>query len=155
MTPQVRKARREDAPALLALRQEAGWGAEEVPDWYQAVQRGERGMWVAEVDGAVVAMVALDFVDVDPEVADGKATAALASLIVTARVTRQGLGRLLTLFAEHEARTHGVKVLTLNTRPANAAAIALYENLGYRTFKQGPRSWGEAVFLRKHLGAAG
>jgi ribosomal protein S18 acetylase RimI-like enzyme len=153
MTPQVRKAQREDASALLALRLEAGWGAEEVPDWYEAMQRGARGMWVAELDGAVVAMVALDFVDVDPEVADGGATAALASLIVTARVARRGLGRLLTLFAEREAQARGVEVLTLNTRPGNAAALALYEDLGYRTFKQGPRTWGEAVFLRKRFEA--
>lgn len=154
MTPHVREAQQRDAPALLALRLEAGWGAEEVPEWYAAAQRGERGMWVAELEGVVVAMVALDFVDTDPEVADGGDTAALASLIVTARVARRGLGRLLSVFAEREARTRGVKVLTLNTRPANAAALALYEELGYRTFKHGPRTWGEAVFLRKRLEAA-
>jgi ribosomal protein S18 acetylase RimI-like enzyme len=44
-------------------------------------------------------------------------------------------------------------VLTLNTRPTNAAAIALYQGLGYRLFKQEPRPWGEAVFLRKTLAA--
>jgi ribosomal protein S18 acetylase RimI-like enzyme len=153
MTPEVRPARPLDAAALLALRLEAGWGADEVPDWYEAMRLGERKMWVAEVDGKVVAMVALDFVDDDPEVADGKATAALASLIVTARVARRGLGRRLSLFAEHQALARGVEVLTLNTRPSNAAALALYEDLGYRTFKRGPRSWGDAVFLRKRLEA--
>jgi ribosomal protein S18 acetylase RimI-like enzyme len=151
MTPHLRQARPEDAPALVALRVEAGWGAEEVPEWYAAVDGGKRVMWVAELNGEVVAMVALDFVDVDPEVADGGTTAALASLIVTARAARQGLGRRLTLFAEGEAEARGVHVLTLNTRPENAAALALYEGLGYRTFKKGPRTWGEAVFLRKPL----
>jgi ribosomal protein S18 acetylase RimI-like enzyme len=153
MTPHVRRAFLEDAPELRALRLEAGWGADEVPEWFAAMQRGERGMWVAELNGEVVAMVALDFVDGDPEVADGGTTAALASLIVASRAARQGLGRFLTLFAEGEARVRGVQLLTLNTRPSNSAARALYEDLGYRTFKQGPRTWGEAVFLRKRLEA--
>ena len=66
----------------------------------------------------------------------------------------RGLGRFLTLFAEDEARGRGVRTLTLNTRPSNSAALALYEGLGYRAFKTGPRSWGEAVYLRKLLEAA-
>jgi ribosomal protein S18 acetylase RimI-like enzyme len=155
VTPRVRQARPLDAPRLSALRLEAGWGADEVPSWYEAVERGERGMWVAELDGEVVAMVALDFVDVDPDVADGSATAAVTSLAVTATAARRGLGRFLTLFAEGEAKARGVRVLTLNTRPSNSAALALYEGLGYRPFKKGPRSWGEAVYLRKPLQAAG
>ena len=154
MTPTVRQACPLDAPVLRALRLEAGWGVDEVPAWYEAVERGERDMWVAELDGKVVAMVALDFVDEDPDVADGGATAALASLIVTAAAARRGLGRFLTLFAEDEARGRGVRTLTLNTRPSNSAALALYEGLGYRAFKTGPRSWGEAVYLRKRLEAA-
>jgi ribosomal protein S18 acetylase RimI-like enzyme len=151
VTPKLRKASPSDAPRLRALRLEAGWGADEVPAWYEAVERGERSMWVAELDGQVVAMVALDFVDVDPDVADGGTTASVTSLAVTATAARQGLGRWLTHFAEDEARARGVRMLTLNTRPINAAALALYEGLGYRAFKEGPRSWGEAVYLRKPL----
>ena len=45
----------------------------------------------------------------------------------------------------------GLRVLTLNTRPTNAAAIALYEGLGYRRWKEEQRPWGLAVFLRKTL----
>ena len=55
------------------------------------------------------------------------------------------------MFAEAEARARGVRVLTLNTRPTNTAALALYEGLGYRRWKQEERSWGTAVFLRKSL----
>jgi ribosomal protein S18 acetylase RimI-like enzyme len=152
VTPAVREARPEDAPRLRTLREEAGWDAEAVPAWFEAVQRGERAMWVAELEGRVVAMVALELVDEDPEVADGHTTAAVTSLAVTAGAARRGLGRWLTLFAEAEARARGVRVLTLNTRPTNAAALALYQALGYRRFKQQPRPWGEAVFLRKSLG---
>jgi ribosomal protein S18 acetylase RimI-like enzyme len=151
VTPVVREARPEDTEVLRALRVEAGWDADAVPGWFEAVGRGEREMWVAEVEGRVVAMVALELVDEDAEVADGHTTAAVTSLAVTASAARQGLGRWLTLFAEAQARARGVRVLTLNTRPTNAAALALYQGLGYQCFKQQPRPWGEAVFLRKSL----
>jgi ribosomal protein S18 acetylase RimI-like enzyme len=154
VTPRVREACEEDGPRLRALRLEAGWDADAVPDWFLAMERGERGMWVAELDGQVVAMVALDFLDKDPQVADGRGTAAVTSLAVTAGAARKGLGRFLTLFAETQARAHGVRVLTLNTRPTNSAALALYGGLGYRPFKQEPRSWGDAIFLRKTLEGA-
>jgi len=143
----VREARPEDAPKLHALRLEAGWDAEAIPAWYEAMGRGERGMWVAELEGRMVAMVAED-------VADGKTTAAVTSLAVTAAAARRGLGRWLTLFAEEQARARGVRTLTLNTRPTNVAALALYQGLGYRPFKHAVRSWGEAVFLRKRLEGA-
>ena len=108
-------------------------------------------MWVAELEGQVVAMVALDLLDPDPEVADGRETAAVTSLAVTSSAGRRGLGRFLTVFAEDQARARGVRTLTLNTRPTNAPALTLYEGLGYRRFKLELRSWGEAVFLRKAL----
>ncbi len=151
MTHTVREARAADGTRLRLLRLEAGWDADAVPSWFEAMRRGERAMWVAELDGLVVAMVALEFVDADPDVADGGTTAAVTGLAVTATAARRGLGRSLTLFAEEQAKARGVRVLTLNTRPSNAAALALYEGLGYHPFKQQARSWGEAVFLRKTL----
>jgi ribosomal protein S18 acetylase RimI-like enzyme len=153
VTPTVRRALPEDAQRLVALRLEAGWDADAVPAWFSAMERAERAMWVAELDGEVVAMVAVDFIDEDKEYADGDTTAAVTSLAVTAAAARKGLGRFLTLFAEVQAAARGVKVLTLCTKPSNKAALSLYESLGYRPFKQEPRPWGEAVFLRKRLEA--
>jgi ribosomal protein S18 acetylase RimI-like enzyme len=147
----VRVARPADGPALRALRLEAGWDADAIPAWFEAMGRGDRAMWVTELDGQVVAMVAVDWVDPDPEVADGRETAAVTSLVVTATAGRRGLGRLLTVFAEEQARARGVRTLTLNTRPTNAPALGLYQGLGYRSYKRELRSWGEAVFLRKAL----
>jgi ribosomal protein S18 acetylase RimI-like enzyme len=134
------------------MREEAGWDVEKVPAWIAASLTGERPTWVAELGGEVVAMVSLELVDPDPEVADGKDIAAVTSLLVLASAGRRGIGRALTVFAEEQARTRGVRVLTLNTRPTNEAAIALYEGLGYRQWKQQERSWGLAVYLRKPLG---
>jgi ribosomal protein S18 acetylase RimI-like enzyme len=140
-----------DAPALRRMREEAGWDVEKVPEWIAASLSGERPTWVAELGGEAVGMVSLELVDPDPEVANGEGVAAVTSLSVLASAGRRGIGRALTVFAEEQARARGVRVLTLNTRPTNAAAIALYEGLGYRRWKEEERSWGLAVFLRKSL----
>jgi len=147
----IRAVRPDDAPALRRMREEAGWDVERVPAWIAASLTGERPTWVAELEGETVGMVSLEWIDPDPEVADGKDVAAVTSLSVLASAGRRGVGRGLTVFAEEEARARGVRVLTLNTRPTNAAAIALYEGLGYARWKEEERSWGLAVFLRKSL----
>jgi ribosomal protein S18 acetylase RimI-like enzyme len=147
----IRSARPGDAPALHRMREEAGWDQEKVAAWIAASIAGERPTWVAELAGQAVGMVSLELADSDPEVADGDGVAAVTSLSVLASAGRRGIGRALTVFAEGQARARGVRVLTLNTRPTNAAAIALYEGLGYRRWKQETRSWGLAVFLRKSL----
>lgn len=147
----IRPVRPDDAPALRRMREEAGWDLEKVPAWIAASVAGERPTWVADHDGETVGMVSLELADPDPEVADGRDVAAVTSLSVLASAGRRGLGRALTVFAEAEARARGVRVLTLNTRPTNTAALALYEGLGYRRWKQEERSWGTAVFLRKSL----
>ncbi|HUM13309.1 MAG TPA: GNAT family N-acetyltransferase [Myxococcaceae bacterium] len=148
----IRPVRPDDAPALRRMREEAGWDVEKVPAWIAASLSGERPTWVAELGGETVAMVSLELTDPDPEVADGREVAAVTSLSVLASAARRGIGRALTVFAEEQARARSVRVLTLNTRPTNAAAIALYEGLGYRRWKEEERSWGRAVFLRKALG---
>ncbi len=147
----IRPVRRDDAPALHRMREEAGWEAEKVPGWIAASLSGERPTWVAELAGETVGMVSLELTDPDPEVADGREVAAVTSLSVLASAGRRGIGRALTVFAEAQARARGVRVLTLNTRPTNAAAVALYEGLGYRAWKQEERPWGLAIFLRKSL----
>jgi|SRR5689334_5927161 ribosomal protein S18 acetylase RimI-like enzyme len=133
------------------MREEAGWDVEKVPTWIAASLTGERPTWVADLDGETVGMVSLERADPDPEVANGTDVAAVTSLSVLTSAGRRGLGRALTVFAEEQARALGIRVLTLNTRPTNAAAVALYEGLGYRAWKQEERSWGLAVFLRKSL----
>jgi len=141
-----------DAPTQRRMREEAGWDVERVPEWIAASLSGERPTWVADLGGEAVGMISLELVDRDPEVADGKGVAAVTSLSVLASAGRRGIGRALTVFVEEQARARGVRVLTLNTRPTHAAALALYEGLGYRRWKEEERPWGLAVFLRKSLG---
>ena len=147
----LRPVRPDDAPAVRRMREEAGWDLDKVPAWIAASLSGERPSWVAELDGEAVGMVSIEWTDDDPEVADGKDVATVASLSVLASAGRLGIGRALTVLAEEQARAHGVRVLTLNTRPTNRVALALYEGLGYRRWKEDDRSWGRAVFLRKSL----
>ena len=56
------------------------------------------------------------------------------SLAVAARFARRGVGRALMQACEAYARRHGRSALTLEVRYDNAAAIALYESLGFRQF---------------------
>jgi ribosomal protein S18 acetylase RimI-like enzyme len=56
------------------------------------------------------------------------------SLAVDARFARRGVGRALMQTCEAYARRHGRSALTLEVRYDNAAAIALYESLGFRLF---------------------
>ena len=149
--PIIRLVRADDAPALLRMREHAGWDADQVPRWIAESIAGHRPTWVVEVEGEPVGMVSLEWDDADPEVANGREVAAVTSLSILPHAERKGLGRALTVFAELRARERGIEVLTLNTRPTNVAAIRLYESLGYRQWKEMDRSWGRAVFLRKRL----
>ena len=64
----------------------------------------------------------------------GTSLARLYSLAVDAGCRGRGLGRQLMERAEALAREHGCVYLRLEVAPANRAAIALYEDLGYRPF---------------------
>jgi ribosomal protein S18 acetylase RimI-like enzyme len=151
----IRPVRSDDAPALVRMREHAGWDAEKVPRWIAESLSGQRPTWVLEIAGEPVGMVSLEWDDPDPEVANGREVAAVTSLSILPHAERRGLGRALTLFAEERARARGVEILTLNTRPTNAPAIALYRSLGYLPWKEMERPWGRAVFLRKRLGPPG
>lgn len=56
------------------------------------------------------------------------------SLAVSARFARRGVGRALMQACEAYARRHRRAALILEVRYDNAAAIALYESLGFRQF---------------------
>ncbi len=51
---------------------------------------------------------------------------------------RRGIGRDLMEMAEEHARDSGGESITLEVRPANRAAIAMYEALGYATVGRRP-----------------
>ena len=60
--------------------------------------------------------------------------ARIYSVAVATDYSRRGVGRELLHAAERYARAHGREALRLEVRYDNAAAIALYQKLGYRDF---------------------
>jgi ribosomal protein S18 acetylase RimI-like enzyme len=73
--------------------------------------------------------------DDDPELANGATIAHVHHLRVRRDRQRRGLGRLLMLHAETEARSAGFSKLTLGVDNWNDNARALYKALGYAALK--------------------
>jgi ribosomal protein S18 acetylase RimI-like enzyme len=93
----------------------------------------ERALFLARLDGVVVGSAQLIR---PPRNNEAQAFAAtLAHAFVAPYARGHGLARLLIRRAEEYAAAMGTKVLNLDLRETQSAAIALYESLGYR-------SWG-------------
>ena len=60
--------------------------------------------------------------------------ARLYSIAVSSLAAGRGLGRVLLAACEADARSRGADWLRLEVRPDNAAALRLYQALGYRCF---------------------
>lgn len=73
----------------------------------------------------------------------GKRQACVLAIVVLGPYRRQGLGRLLMAEVEAWARERGIDGVGLSVAEHNTAAIALYNELGYRV---------EMVRMRKKLG---
>jgi ribosomal protein S18 acetylase RimI-like enzyme len=71
-----------------------------------------------------------------------------------------GLARAIALAVEDEARGHSISVLNLDVRESQAAAIQLYQSLGYSHYGTHPRyarvdgQWVAGLFFWKDLTAA-
>jgi ribosomal-protein-alanine acetyltransferase len=72
-------------------------------------------------------------------------TARIYSVAVDPRQGRRGVGRALLQACERYARGHGRTALRLEVRYDNAAAIALYEKLGYRQFGSYPGYYADGA----------
>jgi ribosomal-protein-alanine N-acetyltransferase len=114
-----------DIPAIAAL-ERASAGA---PQWGEAFWRREvpgdaplREVFVAEIDdqlcGYVVACYAVG-------------VAELESVAVSAIARRGGLGQTLCERAMQWARERGAKAMELEVRDSNAAALGLYQRMGF------------------------
>ena len=73
------------------------------------------------------------------------ASARIYSLAVESGRARRGVGRELLHAAERYARAHARKTLRLEVRYDNAAAIALYQKLGYRDFGRYPGYYADGA----------
>ena len=81
-------------------------------------------------------------------------SAEIKRMYVSPAVQRRGLGRVMLREVERTAAAAGVTTLVLNTGPHQHAAIALYEQTGYRPVPPFGHyaDLSEALFLGKNLG---
>lgn len=91
-----------------------------------ALQGGQRALFAAEVGGRLAGTVQLDW-DTPP---NQPHRAEVRKLLVHPDFRRRGLGRLLMAAVEAKARAVGRRLLTLDTRTADAAE-PLYVGMGY------------------------
>jgi ribosomal protein S18 acetylase RimI-like enzyme len=96
----------------------------------------ERTLFLARMDGVVVGSAQLVRPPRNNEAQ--AASAHIAHAFVAPYARGHGLARLLILRLEESAAATGVKVLNLDLRETQAAAIALYEGLGYQCWGTHP-----------------
>jgi RimJ/RimL family protein N-acetyltransferase len=96
----------------------------------------ERELFVARADGVITGSAQLVR---QPRNNEAQAFAAnLMHAFVAPFARGNGLARLLTLRIEERARNLGYKVLNLDVRETQEAAIALYESLGFTRWGEHP-----------------
>jgi ribosomal-protein-alanine N-acetyltransferase len=137
-----------DAEALAAIARDAavpGWSAEALraaaadENAIAIVARGGRGV----AHGFVVARCAADEVEI-------------LLVAVAAPARRRGAGFALVAAALAEAARRGATTAHLEVRASNAAAIALYERLGFVAVGRRPRYYDaaeDAVLMSRALGS--
>jgi ribosomal protein S18 acetylase RimI-like enzyme len=89
----------------------------------------ERELYVARMDGIIYGSAQLTR---PPRHNEAQSHAAqLSSSFIAPYARSNGLARLLTRRIEEAARAHGARVLNLDLRESQEAAIKLYESMGY------------------------
>jgi ribosomal-protein-alanine N-acetyltransferase len=120
----IRRMREDDIPAVLLVEKDSyefPWSA---GNFHDSIHAGYSA-WVYEIGGSIIGhmvlMAALD-------------EAHLLNITIAPAWRRQGLGRLLLRHAMNATRLQHVRVLYLEVRPSNRAAIELYEKAGFEAF---------------------
>ena len=105
-------------------------GVANAPHWNEAVYAAilgaaggiPRGLVVAEVDGEVAGLVVVSVV---------RDVAEVENLVVREEMRRRGLGMGLCRAGMAWCRERGATSLVLEARQSNAAALALYQRMGF------------------------
>ena len=96
----------------------------------------ERDLFIGRADGLITGSAQLVR---PPRNNEAQAHAAVFMHAFVAPYARgHGLARLIMLKVEERARSHGFRVLNLDVRETQSAAIALYESLGYVRWGEHP-----------------
>ncbi|MER3444567.1 MAG: hypothetical protein C4342_02230 [Armatimonadota bacterium] len=106
---------------------------------------GQRVLWVAVLDGAIVGTVQLLFEHPDPELAD-EHSGYIQALEVRPDYRRLGIASALLARVEREAVGRGLRRVTLMVEPDNVGAQLLYRKRGYRQFKRSVFGWKGVMY---------
>lgn len=124
----IRRARRSDLPALVALERRAFTTDHLSQRQYRHHIDNPGAAILVAVDGDALLGKALVFFRRNSTVAR------LYSIAVDDAARGRGLGEALLVAAERAARARGCTHLRLEVRQDNASAVRLYERLGFRRF---------------------
>jgi ribosomal protein S18 acetylase RimI-like enzyme len=105
--------------------------------WKGVMLVPDRALFVAKLDGAIAGSAQLVRPTRNNEAQAHSAH--LTTSFVAPWARGHGLARHLTLAVEHEARARGARVLNLDVRETQQAAIHLYRTLGYLEIGRHPR----------------
>jgi GNAT superfamily N-acetyltransferase len=135
--PRLRPAVPGDEPRLRAIADASkshwGYDARRVRGWAESLDLS-RELWVAEIDGEIVAWSAL----LPPS--DG--ICELDDLWVEPRAIRAGIGTALFRHAEALARAGGARALRWEADPN---AVGFYERMGAAVVGTSTSSWGRSL----------
>ena len=137
MTVSIRKATRDDVPAVLNLLRDDKLGAERETDsldtYLAAFDRmqaeGTNTLYVGERDGRLVATFQLTLITGLSLRAARRAN--IESVRVASDLRGQGIGHALMVEAERIARAAGCQLLQLTTHASRDRAHKFYRELGY------------------------
>ena len=141
MSSHVRDMRLDDIPAVTAIEAASFRDPWSAGAFREELGAPHRAYFVADEAGAVLGYAGVMLVDDD---------AHLMNVAVDSARRGEGLGRALTTEAMSRASAMGATRMTLEVRPSNAAAIALYESLGLEGVGERPGYYadtGEAALI--------
>jgi ribosomal-protein-alanine acetyltransferase len=147
--PRIELARRSDAPTLGRMSRvliEAGLPWRWTPAAIEAqIVHPETEVIVARCGETIAGFALMSF---------GEDEAHLLLLAVDPRLRRRGLGRMMIRWLEAEARTAGLRAVTLEVRAHNQLAREFYRRLGYHEVERLPAYYHgreDALRLRSQL----
>lgn len=125
----IREARMEDVPELVRI-EDLSFETDrlKVPSFRNLVKNDTATVLVAEGEAGALLGYAITLFR------RSTAVARLYSIAVDKRMRGRGISRKLLVGLEDDARERGSLFLRLEVRPDNAAAIRLYQSLGYQPF---------------------
>ena len=117
-----RRLRAEDVPAVSRLEEQTfsmPWSAE---SFFRMIEKEENAYFVAEEDGKILGGCGLLLI-----AGEGNIT----NVVVAPQARRRGIATGLLTYLLSEGDRAGLTAYTLEVRVSNAAAIGLYEKLGF------------------------